>query len=72
MEEVVKGLQEVDEEAFTQIVAALKKRTGLKGKKLFAPIRVALTGRAEGPELKNILPLLGKRVILERLAQVLK
>lgn len=72
MEEVVKDLERVDEEAFVQIVAALKKRTGLKGKKLFAPIRAALTGRAEGPELKNILPLLGKGVILERLAQVLK
>jgi nondiscriminating glutamyl-tRNA synthetase len=72
MEEVVKGLGGVDEDDFPQIVAELKKRTGLKGKKLFAPIRAALTGRLEGPELKNILPLLGKRVILERLAQVLK
>ena len=72
IEEVVKGLEEVDEKAFTQIVAELKKRTGLKGKKLFAPIRAALTGRQEGPELKHILPLLGKGVILERLAQVLK
>ena len=71
-EEVVKGLEEVDEEAFAQIVAELKKQTGLKGKKLFAPIRAALTGRTEGPELKHILPLLGKRVVLERLAQVLK
>jgi nondiscriminating glutamyl-tRNA synthetase len=72
MEEVVQGLGEMEERDFPQIVAELKKRTALKGKKLFAPIRAALTGRAEGPELKRILPLLGKRVILERLAQVLK
>jgi nondiscriminating glutamyl-tRNA synthetase len=72
MEEVVKGLEEGEEKDFTQIVAELKKRTGLKGKKLFAPLRAALTGRVEGPELKDILPLLGKRVILERLAQALK
>jgi nondiscriminating glutamyl-tRNA synthetase len=72
MEKVVKGLEEVDEKNFAQIVAELKERTGLKGKRLFAPIRAALTGRMEGPELKNILPLLGKRIILERLAQVLK
>ena len=72
MEEVVKGLGEVDEEAFPQVVAELKKRTELKGKRLFAPIRAALTGRVEGPELKEILPLLGKRVILERLTQALK
>jgi len=72
MEEVVRGLGEVDEEAFPQIVTELKKRTGFKGKKLFAPLRAALTGRTEGPELKNLIPLLGKQVILERLAQVLK
>jgi nondiscriminating glutamyl-tRNA synthetase len=72
MEEVVQGLKEVDENDFPQIVAELQKRTGFKGKRLFAPIRAALTGRVEGPELKTILPLLGKRVIVERLAQALK
>ena len=72
MEAVVKDLSEVNEEAFAYIVTELKKQTGFKGKKLFAPLRAALTGRAEGPELKNLIPLLGKQVILERLAQVLK
>jgi len=72
MEEVLKGLKEVKEKDFPQIVAELKQRTGLKGKELFAPLRAALTGRAEGPELKNLIPLLGRQVILERLAQVLK
>lgn len=72
MEEIVAGMEEVNEEAFAGIVAALKKRTGLKGKALLAPIRAALTGRAEGPELQKVLPLLGKQRILERLAQALK
>jgi len=72
MEEVVKGLGEVDEEAFPQVIADLKKRTVLKGKRLFAPIRAALTGRVEGPELNKVIPLLGKQMILERLTQVLK
>jgi len=72
IEEIVAGMEDVKEEDFSGIVAALKKRTGLKGKQLFAPIRAALTGRAEGPELKKVLPLLGKRMILERLAQALR
>ena len=72
MEEVVQGLGEVEEKDFPQIVAELKKRTGLKGKQLFAPIRAALTGRVEGPELDKVIALLGKRNILERLAQVLR
>ena len=62
----------MDEEAFAQIIAALKKRTGFKGKKLFAPIRAALTGRVEGPELQKVLPLLRKKMILERLSEALK
>jgi len=72
MEEVVGGLEEVGEEDFPRIVAELKKRTGFKGKKLFAPLRAALTGRVEGPELDKVIPLLGKGMILERLVQVLK
>jgi glutamyl/glutaminyl-tRNA synthetase len=72
MEKVVAGMAEVKEEDFSGIVAQLKKQTGLKGKELLAPLRAALTGRTEGPELKKVLPLLGKQVILERLAQALK
>jgi nondiscriminating glutamyl-tRNA synthetase len=72
MEEVVKGLNEVKEKDFSQIVSELKKQTGLKGKQLLAPIRAALTGRTEGPELQKVLPLLGKKMILERLALSLK
>jgi hypothetical protein len=34
----------------------VKVRTGQKGKALFHPIRVALTGRAEGPELDLAVP----------------
>jgi nondiscriminating glutamyl-tRNA synthetase len=72
MEEIVEGLEGVYEDDFPRIVAELKKRTGLKGKNLFAPIRAALTGRVEGPELKKLIPLLGKQMILERLTQALK
>ena len=34
----------------------MKARTSQKGKALFHPIRIALTGRAEGPELDLALP----------------
>jgi nondiscriminating glutamyl-tRNA synthetase len=72
MAEIVAGTDDIKEDDFSGIVAALKKQTGLKGKQLLAPIRAALTGRTEGPELQKVLPLLGKRVILERLALALK
>jgi nondiscriminating glutamyl-tRNA synthetase len=72
MEAIVAEMKEVDEEAFSGIAAKLKKKTGLKGKQLLAPLRAALTGRVRGPELQKVLPLLGKQRILERLAQALK
>lgn len=39
---------------------ALKAATGRKGKALFMPLRLALTGLGHGPELKNLLPLIGR------------
>jgi glutamyl/glutaminyl-tRNA synthetase len=38
----------------------LKKATGLKGKDLFMPLRLALTGMDHGPELVRAIPLLGR------------
>lgn len=38
----------------------LKELTGRKGKKLFMPLRLALTGQGHGPELADLLPLLGR------------
>lgn len=39
--------------------SAVSGATGLKGKGLFMPLRLALTGLHHGPELKNLLPLIG-------------
>jgi len=46
-------------------------KAGCKGKALFHPLRVALTGRDEGFEMKRLLPLLGKERILKRAEHVL-
>ncbi|MEW5726287.1 MAG: glutamate--tRNA ligase [Pseudomonadota bacterium] len=51
--------------AFT---GAVKDATGRKGKGLFHPLRLALTGRDHGPELKNLLPLIGREKAARRLA----
>ena len=47
---------------------AVKNASGRKGKDLFLPLRRALTGRDHGPELKNLLPLIGRARSLRRLA----
>ncbi|HQS83489.1 MAG: glutamate--tRNA ligase [Alphaproteobacteria bacterium 16-39-46] len=45
----------------------LKEKTDRKGKMLFMPLRLALTGEEHGPEMKDFLPLLGYDVCLKRL-----
>ena len=46
---------------------ALKLQSGRKGKALFMPLRLALTGLDHGPELAQLLPLIGRKKALERL-----
>jgi glutamyl-tRNA synthetase len=50
--------------AWTKAVAA---QTGAKGKGLYHPLRLALTGADHGPELKKLLPLIGRGKVLSRL-----
>jgi glutamyl-tRNA synthetase len=47
--------------------AALKAASGRKGRALFHPLRVALTGRDTGPEMATLLPLIGRDAALLRL-----
>ena len=46
----------VDRDAFRAVAARVKDKTGLKGKSLFHPIRLLITGSHEGPELDVIIP----------------
>lgn len=48
-----------DEETWLVWSKAVKDATGAKGKALFHPLRLALTGEPNGPELKQLLPLIG-------------
>jgi glutamyl-tRNA synthetase len=56
-----------DESTWERWAADVKQATGIKGKALFQPLRLALTGREHGPELKLLLPLVGRERALARL-----
>ncbi|HZP09779.1 glutamate--tRNA ligase [Methyloceanibacter sp.] len=56
-----------DETTWERWSTAIKQATGAKGKALFQPLRLALTGREHGPELKLLLPLIGRARALARL-----
>lgn len=56
-----------DETTWQAWTGAIKSATGRKGRALFHPLRLALTGREDGPELRSLLPLLGRKACLARL-----
>ena len=56
-----------DARTWTAWTSALKAETGAKGRALFHPLRLALTGRETGPELAALLPLMGRARALARL-----
>ncbi len=49
-----------DRNTWTQWTEAVKVKTGRKGKDLFMPLRLALTGVDHGPEMRDLLPLIGR------------
>jgi glutamyl-tRNA synthetase len=57
-----------DETTYDAWLTAVKPTTSRKGKELFLPIRKALTGMEHGPELKKLLPLIGREKSLIRLS----
>ena len=66
----LENVDEIDMDYAKGLMKKVQKATGVKGKKLFMPARVSLTGTAHGPEFVNVLVLLGKEKILKRIEYV--
>jgi len=56
-----------DETTWKAWTDAVKAQTGRKGRALFHPLRLAVTGRGAGPELAALLPLIGREKAAARL-----
>jgi glutamyl-tRNA synthetase len=56
-----------DQETWSAWTKSVTATTGAKGRGLFHPLRLALTGKGDGPELKKLLPLIGRARALARL-----
>ena len=59
------------ENIFPQI-KTVQKETGIKGKNLFMPIRIAVSGEMHGPELPDTIYLLGREKSIEHIENMLK
>lgn len=64
------SLDEFTPEVIKKSIKNVQKATGYKGKKLFMPIRVAVTGETRGPELPNAIALIGKEKALSRIGKL--
>ena len=58
---------EITEATWADWTSAIKSKTGRKGRDLFMPLRLALTGQAQGPEMQTLLPLIGAERVRARL-----
>jgi glutamyl-tRNA synthetase len=69
--EVLKAT-EITKENCKTLIAEAGKKAGVKGKDLFMPIRIAITGQEHGEELANVLPALGSEECIKRMEANLK
>ena len=56
----LEALEPFEAAEIKKTIKEVQKETGIKGKQLFMPIRVAVTGQMHGPELPNTIEVLGK------------
>jgi len=56
---------------FRRVVRRAEEETGRKGKRLLLPLRLALTGRSDGPQLERIVVLLGAEEVSARIEKAL-
>ena len=65
--ENIQNLEDLSQDNIKQIFKKIQTETGIKGKNLYMPIRLKLTGSEHGIEMYNIINILGKDETLKRL-----
>lgn len=69
--EKISGTEVLDYNSVENILKSLTKELGLGGKKVFMPLRVAVTGKTHGSELYSLIPILGKERVIKRVENML-
>ncbi|MBU2510561.1 glutamate--tRNA ligase [bacterium] len=69
--EKVGELDELSSENFGQVMKAVQKETGVKGKNLWIPMRIAITLMEHGPDLSSVVDIFGKEKCLQMVRRVL-
>ncbi|MCP4755387.1 MAG: glutamine--tRNA ligase/YqeY domain fusion protein [Proteobacteria bacterium] len=67
----VEAVDRLSAENFGQIMKTVQKETGIKGKKLWVPMRIAVTLVEQGPDLTAVVDIFGKEKCLQMVGNVL-
>ncbi len=65
------AVAKLDKDNFRSMMTVVQKETGVMGKNLWMPLRVALTGQMHGPELPMVAEILGKEKCVKFIKQVI-
>lgn len=68
----LQGLKDINTDDFKQVMKDVSNETGIKGKDLFKPLRIALTGSESGPELPMLVNVYGSEKTIKFLRDALK
>lgn len=66
------ALESFEADTIKATIKEIQKETGHKGKQLFMPIRVISSGQVHGPDLTQMISLLGQDKVIQRAEQVVK
>ncbi len=66
--EELESLSDWTVENIAEVINKVKEKTGVKGKLLYMPIRIKISGIEHGPELPDEIYLIGKEKVLKRLS----
>jgi len=68
----LEDVETLSSENFGQVMKKVQKETGIKGKKLWIPIRIAITLVEQGPDLSSVVDVFGKEKCLKMIRNILK
>jgi len=63
----IENTESIDPSSLKTFIKEAGKETGMKGKMLFMPIRISVSGQMHGPDLPQMMNLMGKERLVERL-----
>lgn len=69
--EKLSEIEPFEEAEIKKAIKSVQKETGIKGKKLFMPIRIAVSGEMHGPQLNDTIELLGRETAIQHIEQTL-